>query len=405
VFHGGASPEMASAAEHPPESVPPQMPLAELASGAEIAPLVNVRAAQEAAQAAALLAEAKSAREASEKKEACRERKVRVVRLLCASGATTTLLVLLVLLVSYFSSGCGACENDAACLARDPETNNLRHANIADGLVGECVCTGNHAGEYCEHSCGEFGRVNGSACELDGKVGNMIMRSSHNDATVQAVTYTGRNAALSWQLQHELCNAAGRATPGSNSFQGRAGGRKVCSYSPSDNYVVTDSCSGRGWAGEFFTYVSGSLSGGVGYMCANTDCNPRVRVEGNKTSAESSYEPTTLRDGDAVFCSSCLLDDESCARAKTDTDEFLGIESEFSIRRFLIALCVCPVGVVLFGCFAIECFAIPFSSFVRKAAPWFLLVWVVLSIGFAVYMGLPKQPDGDERLASVLTNI
>ena len=113
---------------------------------------------------------------------------------------------LLVLLIGYFN-GCGACENDAAC----------------DGLFGECVCTGNHAGEYCEHSCGEFGRVSGSACELDGKVGNMIMRSDHNDATVQAVTYTGLNTALSWQLQHELCNAAGKATPAPRAAPAAAG--------------------------------------------------------------------------------------------------------------------------------------------------------------------------------------
>ena len=74
--------------------------------------------------------------------------------------------MVLVLLVAYFNGGCGACENDAAC----------------DGLFGECVCTGNHLGEYCEHSCGDFGQVNrfgvfgvcvcsgnrtGTLCELD----------------------------------------------------------------------------------------------------------------------------------------------------------------------------------------------------------------------------------------------
>ena len=62
--------------------------------------------------------------------------------------------VLLVLLVAYFNGGCGACENDAACA----------------GMFGECVCTGNHLGEYCEDSCGVFGRVsiNGSACVCSG---------------------------------------------------------------------------------------------------------------------------------------------------------------------------------------------------------------------------------------------
>ena len=58
----------------------------------------------------------------------------------------------LCVLPSYLDHGCGACENDAAC----------------DGLFGECVCTGNHLGEYCEDSCGDFGRVSGSACVCSG---------------------------------------------------------------------------------------------------------------------------------------------------------------------------------------------------------------------------------------------
>eukprot|EP01045_Picozoa_sp_COSAG04_P017745 COSAG04_NODE_1591_length_6214_cov_29.260095_6_plen_198_part_00 len=45
---------------------------------------------------------------------------------------------------------------------------------------------------------------------------DMIMRSGYNGATVQAVVYTGEATRLTWELQHSLCAAAGRATPGSD---------------------------------------------------------------------------------------------------------------------------------------------------------------------------------------------
>ena len=41
--------------------------------------------------------------------------------------------------------------------------------------------------------------------------------------------------------------------------------------------MVTDDC---GWYTQAFTHVSGSLGGGVGYMCAVRDCSDQVRVEG-----------------------------------------------------------------------------------------------------------------------------
>ena len=50
-------------------------------------------------------------------------------------------IAFLVLLVAYFVSGCGACENDAAC----------------NGMFGECVCSGNHTGTFCELRPGEIG--------------------------------------------------------------------------------------------------------------------------------------------------------------------------------------------------------------------------------------------------------
>ena len=113
------------------------------------------------------------------------------------------------------------------------------------------------------------------------------MRSGYNNARVRAVTYTGEAAVLSWELQHSLCAAAGRATPGSSNTGSSISydyQDKYCAYSPTDNHVVTDRCN---WAQDGrrpeFTHVSGGLGGGVGYMCASssgTDCVYQVRVEG-----------------------------------------------------------------------------------------------------------------------------
>ena len=144
------------------------------------------------------------------------------------------------------------------------------------------------------------------------------MRSGYNGALVQAVTYTGEATTLSWELQHSLCAAAGRATPGSdlselqsgsvwNGCSSRGGGTdcldKYCAYSSTDNHVVADGCS---WHGQEFTHVSGTLGGGVGYMCAysggwGVDCGYQVRVEG--TTAAGHGSQATLNSGDAVFCS------------------------------------------------------------------------------------------------------
>ena len=148
------------------------------------------------------------------------------------------------------------------------------------------------------------------------------MRSGYNGALVQAVEYTGEATTLSWELQHSLCAAAGRATPGSDLsgsrdwLQGLSSAQRTeyqtqsCAYSPSDNHVVADECS---WPNQEFTHVSGSLGGGVGYMCAGTsddDCSVQVRVEGTTAASHYSdrdshgYPDLTLNTGDAVFCSS-----------------------------------------------------------------------------------------------------
>ena len=67
--------------------------------------------------------------------------------------------------------------------------------------------------------------------------------------------------------------------------------------------MVADGC---GWYDQEFTHVSGTLGGGVGYMCAGNsiygdDCADQVRVEG--TTAAYHVGQVTLNSGDAVFCS------------------------------------------------------------------------------------------------------
>ena len=138
------------------------------------------------------------------------------------------------------------------------------------------------------------------------------MYSGYNCAFVQAVAYTGPPTTLSWELQHSLCAAAGRATPGSD-LSGVAScpacrrdttgmQDKNCAYSADDNYVVARGC---GWYYQEFTHVSGTLGGGVGYMCAGSvygDCDRRVRVEGTTADGHTSGQ-VTLNGGDAVFCS------------------------------------------------------------------------------------------------------
>lgn len=151
------------------------------------------------------------------------------------------------------------------------------------------------------------------------RLGDMIMRSGYNGARVRAVEYTGEDTVLSWELQHSLCAAAGRATPGSDQSASRFDSilpstrssreHKFCAYSASDNHVVTDGCH---WPLQAFTHVSGTLGGGLGYMCAGSygdasswfgghDCDQQVRVEG--TTAAGRGGQVGLNSGDAVFCS------------------------------------------------------------------------------------------------------
>ena len=239
-------------------------------------------------------------------------RKAKAKQTLATVLAMGSLLTLLPLLIIWLAEGCvgGPCDDRGECA----------------GLIAECTCTGayaNHTGRFC-----------------DGLLGDMIMRSEYNDATVQAVTYAGSPTDLSWELQHELCAAAGRATPGSSavgswhgrrrlqdeSYQGRRRLPAInsnpspsrydyqdegCAYSSSDNYAVTEDCP---WATQNFTHVVGSLRGGVGYMCAGSigtrddsgarwfdDCSYQVRIEG--TAAAGHWGTVTLSSGDAVFCS------------------------------------------------------------------------------------------------------
>ena len=68
-------------------------------------------------------------------------------------SAMTVSAVALLVLLSSLLYGCGACAY-----------------GVCDGtLFGECVCTGNHLGEYCEDSCGHFGKVANGTCICSGK--------------------------------------------------------------------------------------------------------------------------------------------------------------------------------------------------------------------------------------------
>ena len=54
----------------------------------------------------------------------------------------------------------------------------------------------------------------------------------------------------------------------------------------------------------YFVHVSGSLAGGMGFMCADADCGSQVQVEGNDISGGGDFETSTMiSTGDAVFCS------------------------------------------------------------------------------------------------------
>eukprot|EP01045_Picozoa_sp_COSAG04_P006938 COSAG04_NODE_351_length_16103_cov_3.615413_14_plen_658_part_00 len=218
------------------------------------------------------------------------------------------------------------------------EGNCSDHGGVSEDGMACANCTGNWIGTLCDTECGCYGRGNqtnltaaraagscaagscacegnnlfGALCQFDGQwlLGNMTLQSEYNGATVRAVEYTGNAATLSsrtltWELQHGLCAAAGRATPGSDLLSDdRVDSRayfqdKYCAYSPSDNYVVTDGC---GWRNQEFTHVSGSLGGSVGWMCAGYGCAYQVRVEGTNA-ASGRHRTATLKSGDAVFCS------------------------------------------------------------------------------------------------------
>ena len=137
----------------------------------------------------------------------------------------------------------------------------------------------------------------------------MIMRSDYNDALVKSVLYEGEPVVLTWEKQHELCAAAGEATPGSSH------GSSGCKYSPTDNHVVTNQCN---WSRAPFTHVSGDLGGGIGYMCTYNNCDYQMRVSGPNDQVHS-YDAATLNNGDSVFCSATLTPTPTPATSSSPT--------------------------------------------------------------------------------------
>ena len=78
---------------------------------------------------------------------------------------------------------------------------------------------------------------------------------------------------------------------------------KMCAYSRSENYVVTDGCN---WSPQGFAYVTGALpAGATAYMCANSLCGDQVSVTGT-SAASRRLEAPVLSEGDFVMCSASL---------------------------------------------------------------------------------------------------
>eukprot|EP01051_Picozoa_sp_SAG22_P004059 SAG22_NODE_209_length_15177_cov_9.282995_9_plen_410_part_00 len=260
------------------------------AAAARRAARAQVRAEQAAARAQVRAEQAAAPQVRAERAAARAERAAVLARCKAQAKAAAKVLgigvtiALVVLLIIWLAAGCvgDPCgEFGVSC----------------SGLIAQCTCSADH-NDYVGEFCGRW------------SLGTMIMRSGYNNATVQAVEYMGPSETLTWELQHSLCAAAGRATPGSSSLGNGIGNSVSCAYSPTDNwrdvvdnYVVTDRCT---WQHQAFTHVSGSLGGGMGFMCAYSyyanDCHNQVRVEG--TTARGKRKRTaTLTSGDSVFCS------------------------------------------------------------------------------------------------------
>ena len=209
-------------------------------------------------------------------------------------------------------------------VADDPATTGVDETSVGscadvDSAVATCAYEANAVLTCEDHltsrvsACapGYFKRAGITDVE-----GGVVMSSTYAgaDGQVRSIEYTGPPTNLSWELQHSLCAAAGRATPGSDLTTDRTDfsdrqtelQTEFCAYSPTDNHVVADDC---GWHTQDFTYVSGTLGGGVGYMCSsNSDCTTAVRIQGG---SEATADPSdyisgttiTLNSGDSVFCS------------------------------------------------------------------------------------------------------
>jgi hypothetical protein len=125
---------------------------------------------------------------------------------------------------------------------------------------------------------------------------SVVWQSTFNSAQVRSYLYSGASTTLTWTIQHNVCAANGKRTPGSSDPNYMS---QYCSYSSSDNWVVTNNCN---WASQGFTRVSGTLSSGFSYMCAHLYCDHIIFVSGNTLSyVTSTYR--TINPGDSVFCS------------------------------------------------------------------------------------------------------
>lgn len=124
----------------------------------------------------------------------------------------------------------------------------------------------------------------------------VVWQSSYNGNQVKSYKYNGPSTTFTWQVEFNVCNAAGKLCPGTTIS---AYWNQYCSYSSTSNWIVTGDCN---WATQAFTYVSGSVPAGFrALMCAHSNCDHWISMTGTSRSYTTS-QTTTINNGDFVLC-------------------------------------------------------------------------------------------------------
>ncbi len=149
-----------------------------------------------------------------------------------------------------------------------------------------CACNSGYSG-----SLSFSGGVWSGSCVQSGA----IWQSTFNGAQVKAYLYSGPTTTLTWQIEHDTCSSYGKLSPGGSN---PSYFNQYCSFSVSDNWIVTGSCN---WASQSFTLVSGNVPTKA-WMCAHLSCDHQVWVVGTMQSYSTSAT-VTIRTNDYIFCS------------------------------------------------------------------------------------------------------